>query len=58
MLVDNVTCYSGEVSWDEFHMYFLKQHGYDDEFIKNHKHNNKGMPREVKGKSFFCSLVK
>lgn len=39
---------NGVVSWDEFHNYFLKQHGYDDEFIKNHKLNHKGMPRELK----------
>lgn len=39
---------NGVVSWEEFHAYFLKQHGYDDEFIKNHEHNHKGLPREIK----------
>lgn len=39
---------NGVVSWDEFHRYFLKQHGYDDKFIENHKHSHKGLPRELK----------
>ncbi|KAK3864221.1 hypothetical protein Pcinc_030079 [Petrolisthes cinctipes] len=39
---------NGVVSWDEYHYYFLKQHGYDDEFIKDHMYNHKGMPREIK----------
>lgn len=53
MLMKNVSaCFtlSGVVSWDEFHKYFLKQRGYDDQFIESHKDNHKGMPREVKGK--------
>ncbi|XP_042208651.1 45 kDa calcium-binding protein-like [Homarus americanus] len=39
---------NGMVSWDEFHHYFLKQHGYDDKYIQEHKKNHKGMPRELK----------
>lgn len=39
---------NGQVSWDEFHRYFLKQHGYDDKYIEDHKKDHKGMPRELK----------
>lgn len=39
---------NGVVSWDEYHRYFLKQHGYSDEYIDEHKENHKGMPRELK----------
>ena len=41
----------GMVSWNEYHHYFLKQHGYTDEYISTHKENHKGMPRELKGKN-------
>ncbi|XP_068237144.1 45 kDa calcium-binding protein-like [Palaemon carinicauda] len=39
---------NGMVSWEEYHRYFLKQHGYSDEYIETHKENHKGMPRELK----------
>ncbi|XP_069944674.1 45 kDa calcium-binding protein isoform X2 [Cherax quadricarinatus] len=39
---------NGVVSWNEFQQYFLKQHGYDDKYIEEHKKNHKGMPRELK----------
>ncbi|XP_047495307.1 45 kDa calcium-binding protein-like [Penaeus chinensis] len=39
---------NGMVSWEEYHRYFLKQHGYDDNYIDNHKKDHKGLPRELK----------
>ncbi|CAL4117612.1 unnamed protein product [Meganyctiphanes norvegica] len=39
---------NGRISWEEYHAYFLKQRGYDDAFIKNHKENHRHMPREIK----------
>lgn len=39
---------NGVVSWDEYHRYFLKQHGYDNKYIEKHKKDHKGMSRELK----------
>ncbi|XP_076044015.1 45 kDa calcium-binding protein-like [Oratosquilla oratoria] len=39
---------NGRVSWEEYHVYFLKHQGFDDEYIHNHKENHKGMTREMK----------
>lgn len=39
---------NGRITWEEYHVYFLKQRGYDDSFIKSHKENHRHMPREIK----------
>ncbi|KAG7153852.1 45 kDa calcium-binding protein-like [Homarus americanus] len=49
---------NGMVSWDEFHHYFLKQHGYDDKYIQEHKKNHKGMPRELKDKAAWSEAAR
>ncbi|XP_065351887.1 45 kDa calcium-binding protein [Cloeon dipterum] len=39
---------NGLVSWEEYHHYFLKKHGVNDTYIKNHDKKHRGLVRSIK----------
>lgn len=39
---------NGEVSWDEYHAYFLRTHGFSETYINSHDKKHSEMPRALK----------
>ncbi|XP_011881265.1 PREDICTED: 45 kDa calcium-binding protein [Vollenhovia emeryi] len=39
---------NGEVSWDEYHAYFLRTHGFSETYINSHNKKHSEMPRALK----------
>ncbi|KAL1116570.1 hypothetical protein AAG570_005042 [Ranatra chinensis] len=39
---------NGVISWDEYHHYFLHQHGVDEEYIRTHNERHSGLGRSLK----------
>ncbi|XP_059488757.1 45 kDa calcium-binding protein [Neocloeon triangulifer] len=39
---------NGLISWEEYHHYFLKKHGLNETYIKNHDKKHRGLVRSIK----------
>ncbi|KYN11814.1 45 kDa calcium-binding protein, partial [Trachymyrmex cornetzi] len=39
---------NGEVSWEEYHAYFLRTHGFSETYINSHDKKHREMPRTLK----------
>ncbi|XP_077276973.1 stromal cell derived factor mayday isoform X2 [Temnothorax americanus] len=39
---------NGEVSWDEYHAYFLRTHGFSETYVNSHNKKHSEMPRALK----------
>nr|XP_050846044.1 45 kDa calcium-binding protein isoform X1 [Vespula vulgaris] len=39
---------NGEISWEEYHAYFLRLHGFPESYVRSHDKRHKEMPRTLK----------